>query len=260
MTKVIETKRARVIRSVLWISFILALAASVTHLIDVFGSLERPGDQWVAIVAALSVDGGIASLSYAWGWKRRTGQGARGTVAVLAFLMLLSTFANLSHAVAVATGQTVTLSTFATLDLYTLVKVLLLSASLPIVAFSLGELLSADDTHTAVHAQRTARQRRAHGEAERKAERARVREVQTTEGGGTFPAPIEHARRVKVERDRTRKADALNAMVEHLDTQPDAPVSELVTLTGRSRTTIYNYLRELEQSGRIAHRNGQVNA
>lgn len=253
MTKVIETKRARVIRSVLWISFILALAASVTHLIDVFGSLERPGDQWVAIVAALSVDGGIASLSYAWGWKRRTGQGARGTVAVLAFLMLLSTFANLSHAVAVATGQTVTLSTFATLDLYTLVKVLLLSASLPIVAFSLGELLSADDTHTAVHAQRTAN-------TERKAERARVREVQTTEGGGTFPAPIEHARRVKVERDRTRKADALNAMVEHLDTQPDAPVSELVTLTGRSRTTIYNYLRELEQSGRIAHRNGQVNA
>lgn len=253
MTKVIETKRARVIRSVLWISFILALAASVTHLIDVFGSLERPGDQWVAIVAALSVDGGIASLSYAWGWKRRTGQGARGTVAVLAFLMLLSTFANLSHAVAVATGQTVTLSTFATLDLYTLVKVLLLSASLPIVAFSLGELLSADDTHTAVHAQRMAN-------TERKAERARVREVQTTEGGGTFPAPIEHARRVKVERDRTRKADALNAMVEHLDTQPDAPVSELVTLTGRSRTTIYNYLRELEQSGRIAHRNGQVNA
>lgn len=253
MSKVNETKRAKFIRGVLWVSFVLSLAASVTHLADVFASLERSNllGYAVAIGAALAVDGGIASLSYAWGWKRKTGQSTRGTVGVLVFLMGLSIFANLSHAVGVTTGSPVDGSTLALLDMYTWIKVVLLSASLPVVAFALGELLSNDDIHTQEQAVKVERQRV-------RTEQAEV--SNTTESGKTFaptPEQAAHARSVKAERDAQAKARALDTLAGHLDIQPDATVSEMAGLIGRSRTTVYTYLSELERDGRI-HRNGHT--
>lgn len=53
------------------------------------------------------------------------------------------------------------------------------------------------------------------------------------------------------------KAQAIDALIAYATGKPDASVSELAKVIGRSRATVYNYLDELEQAGRL-HRNGQI--
>ncbi len=47
----------------------------------------------------------------------------------------------------------------------------------------------------------------------------------------------------------------LNTIIDIVDNNPDIGVTELARQIGRSRTTVYKYLEELEHSGQI-HRNG----
>ncbi len=64
------------------------------------------------------------------------------------------------------------------------------------------------------------------------------------------------ARVVKGDTDQA-KVQALGTLITYMTGKPDASVSELAKVIGRSRATVYNYLDELEQAGRV-HRNGQI--
>lgn len=55
----------------------------------------------------------------------------------------------------------------------------------------------------------------------------------------------------------TGKAQAIDALIAYATGKPDASVTELAKVIGRSRETVYKYLDELEQAGRL-HRNGQI--
>jgi predicted transcriptional regulator len=64
------------------------------------------------------------------------------------------------------------------------------------------------------------------------------------------------ARVVKGDTDQA-KVQALDTLITYMTGKPDASVTELAKVIGRSRATVYNYLDELEQAGRV-HRNGQM--
>jgi hypothetical protein len=51
------------------------------------------------------------------------------------------------------------------------------------------------------------------------------------------------------------KVDIMNTLVNALAEDPDSKVADMARLVGRSRTTIYKYLAELEQAGRISRNN-----
>lgn len=130
--------KQKFITSVLWIAFVLAMAASVQHLAWTFGTLERPGYEWLGWVPAVAVDTGLAALAYTIQQRKR----AKRPVAILwagvAGFAAVSALANLYHAlavegVAIAAGWVV------------YAKAFVLSATLPVAYIFLGEIISGDD-------------------------------------------------------------------------------------------------------------------
>jgi len=240
------TRKSKIANIVLWAAYLLTLAASMGHVAWAFGTLEFAGSAWVGWLAALAVDAGLAALAYGVQQRKRARRSARDLWAGVLLFAAISAFANLLHAMTAVTGETVTLVTFGTVDALALAKAVILSASLPVLVVYLGEVVSSDDAQAAEQADR-----------ERvKAERQAMREsVKVGQSEVSSTAGIDIARGVKAEQDAHAKATALDTLAGHLDTNPDTSIAELSRLIGRSRTTVYTYLSELEAAGRI-RRNG----
>ena len=66
---------------------------------------------------------------------------------------------------------------------------------------------------------------------------------------------IERARAIKAEKDANGKTAAVTALLSYVNDNPDASMADIGQHIERSKTTVSNYLRELEQDGRL-QRNG----
>ena len=69
-------------------------------------------------------------------------------------------------------------------------------------------------------------------------------------------ASIEQARRAKAEKDTLQKGEALTLLLRYVNDNPDASFSDIGQVIDRSKTTVSNYVRELEANGRL-QRNGE---
>jgi hypothetical protein len=244
------TRKTKIANIVLWAAYLLTLAASIGHVAWAFGTLEFPGSAWVGWLAALAVDAGLAALAYGVQQRKRARRSARDLWAGVLLFAGISAFANLLHAMTAVTGFTVTLATFAAVDALALAKAVILSASLPLLVVYLGEVVSSDDAQAAEQAERE------RVKVERLAERDRVKAGQFEVSNTTA---MDTARAVKAEQDAHAKATALDTLAGYLDANPDTPVAELARMIGRSRTTVYSYLGELEAAGRVRRNgNGEV--
>ena len=247
------TRKSKIANIVLWAAYLLTLAASMGHVAWAFGTLEFEGSAWVGWLAALAVDAGLAALAYGVQQRKRARRSARDLWAGVLLFAGISAFANLLHAMTAVTGFTVTLATFGTVDALALAKAVILSASLPLLVVYLGEVVSSDDAQAAEQADRE--RVKAERQAMRESVKAEQSEVSSTTTFNTTAEQAARARAVKAEQDAHAKATALDTLAGHLDANPDTPVAELSRLIGRSRTTVYTYLSELEAAGRI-RRNG----
>jgi hypothetical protein len=120
-----------------------------------------------------------------------------------------------------------------------------LSGVLPLLVVYLSEIAAADVNYAVQQAEKE-RQK-----AERRAVREAVNTESTTPETGRYPMPVEQAR----ERRKLAKVEAMNAMLNVYRQNPDASLAEVGRAIGRSKGTVANYLKELEQAGRIS-RNG----
>ena len=79
---------------------------------------------------------------------------------------------------------------------------------------------------------------------------------------GTEPAnaedshSIEQARAVKAEKDAVTRAEAMQMLLTFVAEHPDASLSRIGRHIDRSKTTVSNYVRELEEAGQL-RRNGE---
>lgn len=169
--------KSGVASAMLWFAFGLALFASIGHVAWAFGTLEQIGNEGAGWLAAGAVDLGLAALAYGIQQRKRAGRGARDLwIGVLIFAGI-SAFANLLHAIASEVSGVIVWASFSTIDTLTLIKAVVLSASLPILVVYLGEIVSADDARVAQAAIDAAlKARRTAERAEKKAESARIRE------------------------------------------------------------------------------------
>jgi uncharacterized membrane protein YcjF (UPF0283 family) len=67
---------------------------------------------------------------------------------------------------------------------------------------------------------------------------------------------IERARAAKAEKDAVSNTEAMNILLRFVDDNPDASLSAIGQYINRSKTTVSNYVRALEQDGRLI-RNGE---
>jgi DNA-binding transcriptional ArsR family regulator len=181
---------------------------------------------------------------------KRSGLDARFFVATLIAVVTVSALANIAMGYAVKFGEALTVSNVGKLDIVQAVVSLAATGLISLVTFALAELVGQDVTAAVKVSSKSV-----------KPAAVTVPQVTTdvlnTEALTAFPMPIEQARAVKGDSDAQQKAAAIDALVTYLTSNPDATVSELARVIGKSRPTVYNYLDELETAGKL-HRNGQI--
>ena len=221
----------------LWLALALALVGSLRHVAWTFATLER-GNMVAGYIQAVAVDIGLFALAYMIQQRRRERRPTRVLWLGVVLFSLISAYANLLHGLYFASD--LGLSRWAS------ARPFVLSGVLPILVLYLSEIVSDDVQHAVRVAER---ERRA-------AERRARRQVSDASESNTFPYPVEQARVLALEQRELSKAEVLDRMVDIWRERPDIPMTELAAKVGRSRSTLYTYLDELEQQGRV-RRNGQ---
>jgi len=150
--------KPRIANAALWLAYLLALLASISHVAWAFGTLEQPGHEWAGWIAAVAVDAGLAALAYAVQQRKRTGRPTRGLWAGVVVFAGISAYANLLHALSRSSD---------------IAKAVALSATLPLLVVYLGEVVSSDD---AAQAERMEAERK---RTEAKAEREKAQAERT---------------------------------------------------------------------------------
>lgn len=131
-------------RRVLWLALVTVLAASWSHVAGTFGTLEHGGAPAVLTrlaplmgpLAAVAIDLGLIATAWGIGARKRDkpGETPWGLWVGVGVFAGLSALANFDHALTVLGNGTTGAAAWAALDWYTRVKVVLLSATLPLLA------------------------------------------------------------------------------------------------------------------------------
>lgn len=166
--------KPKLINGVLWLAFLLAMAASIHHLAWTFGTAEQTGLAGLGWIPAVGVDAGLAALAYTIQQRKKAQRETRNLWVGLVGFAAISALANLYHALAVAAPALPALEELINSLGTNVAKALLLSASLPVMYIFLGEIVAGDD---ATEADRQAEQaKRDQARADRVARTNELRE------------------------------------------------------------------------------------
>lgn len=220
----------------LWLALVLALVGSLRHVAWAFATLEN-GDPIAGYVQAVAVDVGLVSLAYGIQERKRQGRSTWILWAGVGLFSGVSIYANLLHGLVHLSD--IGLLTWSWLDAW---RPFVLSAVLPILVMYLSEVAGQDVNYAVKVA-----------EKERKAE---ARKLSKLASSAAESDTLALARTVKTEQDARSKAEVLDAMLDIWRNDPDVSMTQMAQRVGRSRTTVYSYLDELEQAGRV-RRNGR---
>jgi len=201
----------------------------------------------VGYVAAAGVELAVVSISLRIADLKKSQTSTRFFMFVLVSVVAVSALANVAEGFKTAQGEHMTLSTVQRLDILQAFIGLSATGLVSLIVLALSEIVG-QDVNVAVNLAERERQRSV---------KAEQRKVSTTVEFDGSLTPFEQARaELNGQRERT-KSEVLDILVDILGDEPDIGVSELAQRVNKSRTTIYGYLAELEQSGRI-HRNGRL--
>ena len=234
------------------LSLICLLSYTWTHTGGLLAEYVNPA--FVGYIAALGIELSIVGLSLRIGELKRSGLDARFFVATLIAVVTVSALANIAMGYAVKFGEPLTVANVGQLDIVQAVVSLAATGLISLVTFALAELVGQDVSAAVKVSSKSVKP------ATVTVPTVTLREDQrvlSTEGVTALSTPIEQARAVKADSDTQQKAAAVDTLVSYLRSNPDATVSELARVIGKSRPTVYNYLDELEAAGKL-HRNGQI--
>lgn len=238
MTKINYQKAA------LWVALLLALLGSLQHTAWSFTTLEQ-GNLALGYIQAVAVEIGLAALAFGIQQKKKQKRSTKWLWIGVASFSLISAYANLLHGLVYSSPLNIQAS-WRWMDT---LRPILLSAVLPALVIYLAEIVSGEQVYNQEQEEK----------AQKKAGRALqiyIDPVSNSEKKGIFPAPIEQARQIKLDQLRASKGETLDKILDILDTDPEIEITELSNRVNRSRTTVYSYLQELEESGKL-RKNGK---
>lgn len=232
-------KRLFNVQVLLWLALLLALVGSLRHVAWGFSTLEG-GDIVAGYVQAVAVDVGLFSLAVGISQRKRQGRGTFVLWVGVILFAALSTYANMLHGLVFRAD--IGLDDWGWLDI---ARPFALSGVLPLLVVYLSEIVGSDVSY----------QLDLNAKERKRQERLERQMVSKPEDLSAFPYPIGQAQNMATEQARRSKAQALDAMLTLYQDNPNATMTQIGTAIGRSRSTVSNYLTELEQAGRI-NRNG----
>jgi hypothetical protein len=187
-------------------------------------------------VQAVAVDVGLMVLALGIQQRRQQRRGSKILWLGVGVFSAISVYANLLfglvHQQDIAAGP---LASW---------RPVVLSAVLPVLVLYLSEVAGSDVNYTVQERER--------------AERRQSRQASSAESPDAFPMSIEQARAIRAEQQEQSREAVVAAMLDIWRTDPAVRVADVARRVGRSRTTVYEYLGELEQAGRVARQDGTV--
>lgn len=144
--------RMGAINLVLWLAFVLAMGASIGHLAWTFGTVERPGWEFLGWIPAIAVDAGLAALAYTIQQRKKSRRVTLPLWVGVVGFAVISALANFYHALSV---EGVVLFP----DAIVYIKAAVLAATLPVMYIFLGEIISNDDAQMIAKAEQDEQRR-----------------------------------------------------------------------------------------------------
>ncbi len=234
---------------------ILSLIALLTYTLVHTGGLlaQYVHPPMVGYVAAFGIEVAVVSLSLRIGELRRSKQSTGFFLFVLIAVVAVSAVANIAEGFLAVQGEQMTVDTIQQLDPIQAFIGLAATGLVSLIVLALAEIVGTD-VETAVQQNERQRKRRhiSNDQANGKTD------LQTTEQPSTTGqnSSIERARTAKLEKDTRSKLVALDVLLAYVGENPNASLTAIGQEIGRSKTTVANYLRELERNGRL-QRNGK---
>ncbi len=234
---------------------VLSLLALLTYtLVHTGGLLARyVHPPVIGYVAAFGIEAAVVSLSLRIGELRRSKQSSIFFLFVLIAVVVVSAVANIAEGFTAVQGEQLTSQTIRQLDAIQAFIGLAATGLISLIVLALAEILGTDVETAVKQAERE--RKRAPVNVAKSAETAVQAEASDSTNSETA-ASIERARAAKAEKDAVNKTEAMDILLHYVDENPDASLSRIGQHIDRSKATVANYVRELEQNGRL-QRNGQ---
>lgn len=234
---------------------VLSLLALLTYtLVHTGGLLARyVHPAVIGYVAAFGIEAAVVSLSLRIGELRRSKQSTGFFLFVLVAVVVVSAVANIAEGFTAVQGEQLTSRTIQQLDPVQAFIGLSATGLVSLIVLALAEILGTDVETAVKQAERE--RKRLPGSVSVTTETAVQTDV-PDQPNTDEAASIERARAIKAEKDAISKTEAMNTLLNFVDGNPEASLSHIGQHIDRSKTTVANYVRELERDGRLS-RNGE---
>ena len=234
---------------------ILSLMALLTYtLVHTGGLLARyVHPEIIGYVAAFGIEAAVVSLSLRIGELRRTRQSPGFFLFVLIAVVVVSAVANIAEGFTAVQGAALTLATVRSLDPVQAFIGLAATGLVSLIVLALAEILGTD-VETAV--KQADKERKRQPVSKMVLGETAVPTTNSQSNNAEESPSIERARAAKAEKDALSRAEAMELLLTFVAEHPDASLSRIGRYIDRSKTTVSNYVRELEESGQL-RRNGE---
>lgn len=234
---------------------VLSLFALLTYtLVHTGGLLARyVHPAAIGYVAAFGIEAAVVSLSLRIGELRRSRQSTGFFFFVLIAVVVVSAVANIAEGFTAVQGEALTLATVRSLDPVQAFIGLAATGLVSLIVLALAEILGTD-VETAV--KQADKERKRQPATRRSGTGAAVPAVGVQIENTVESPSIERARAAKAEKDAVNRAEAMEMLLTFVAEHPDASLSRIGQHIDRSKTTVSNYVRELEETGQL-RRNGE---
>lgn len=204
--------------------------------------------EFVGYLSAGGIELSIVGLSLRIGELRKSNVNPKFLVSTLIAVVVVSALANISEGFAVKFGEPLTLANLGQLDIVQAIVSVAATGLISLVTLALSEIVGSDVSAAVKIA---SKQSKALTSTSPRPADEVARKMSIPAEAGTELSTLEQARAVKGDLDAQAKAAAISRLLDYLQTHPEACVSELAKVIGRSRTTLYSYLAELETAGKV---------
>lgn len=217
------------------IAGVASLIGLLTYtLIHTGGLLSRYIEpHFIGYIAASGIEIAIVSLSLRIGDLKRSQLDYKFFFFVLVSVVIVSALANIAEGFATSTGERLTIANVQQLDIVETIIGLSATGLISLIVLALSEIIG-NDVQSLVSA----------------ADKERKKAHKPVEMNIIQPQ-IETARELAIEQSRNTRAERMNTILNIYRDNPGAKSADICRNLNIGRTTLYNYQRELIESGTI---------
>lgn len=233
---------------------LLSLIALLTYTLVHTGSLlsRYVHPAVIGYIAAFGIEAAVVSLSLRIGQLRGRQESSGFFIFVLFSVVFVSAIANIAEGFTAVQSEPLTIESLRQLDPIQAFIGVAATGLVSLIVLALAEIIGTD-VETAVNNTNPVREQKSDLPQNTDAQiiHNSSQKVSPFLSSTGDPGNVAHARAVKARLDATNKLEAMNGLLVYVQDNPNASLADIGQVINRSKTTVSNYLRELQKDGRL---------